>query len=137
MCTPQHLTLFSITGTLFLLFTYTLFKTQAFYIRGVNSSNVDKLTSNALGGMIMFALLSIVCGLKWWCSVVKSSGVGVVRRGVERRWWRNICCFWRTATAAGAGRMSRPNNNNNNSTQYELIDSSSEGGASAYSSRGL
>jgi hypothetical protein len=129
MCTPHHLTLFSITGTLFLLFIFTLLSTQSFYIRGVNSSNVDKLTSNALGGMIMFALLSIVCGLKWWCSVVKSSGGGVVRRGVERR-WRGICCFWRTA-------VSRPNDNNNNSTQYELIDSSSEGGASAYSSRGL
>ncbi len=134
MCTPQHLTLFSITGTLFLLFIYTLLSTQSFYIRGVNSSNVEKLTSNAFGGMIVFALLSIICGLKWWCTVVKSGGGGV-RRGVVRR-WTNICCFWRTATA-GAGRMPRPNNNNNNSTQYELIDSSSEGGASSYSSRGL
>jgi len=134
MCTPQHLTLFSITGTLFLLFIYTLLTTQSFYIRGVNSSNVEKLTSNAFGGMIVFAILSIVCGLKWW-SVAKSGG-GVVRRGVVRR-WTNICCFWRTTTA-GAGRMRRPNNNNNNnSTQYELIDSSSEGGASAYSSREL
>ena len=136
MCTPQHLTLFSITGTLFLLFIYTLLTTQSFYIRGVNSSNVEKLTSNAFGGMIVFAILSVVCGLKWWWSVVKSRGV--VRRGergVVRR-WTNICCFWRTTTA-GAGRMRRPNNNNNNSTQYELIDSSSEGGASAYSSRGL
>lgn len=140
MCTPQHLTLFSLTGTIFLLFIYTLLTTQSFYIRGVNSSNVEKLSSNALGGCILFALATIICGL-WWRSVVVKSSGGVMRRGergVTGR-WRNICCFWRTAAAdASGGSMSRrPNNNNHNSTQYELIDSSSEGGASSYSSHGL
>ena len=139
MCTPQHLTLFSLTGTIFLLFIYTLLTTQSFYIRGVNSSNVEKLSSNALGGCILFALATIICGL-WWRSVVVKSSGGMVRseRGVNVR-WRRVCCFWRTAAAdASGGSMSRrPNNNNHNSTQYELIDSSSEGGASSYSSHGL
>ena len=98
---------------------------------------MEKLSSNALGGCILFALTTIICGLWWWCGVVKSGGGGVVRseRGVTGR-WRRVCCFWRTEVADASGGMSRPNNNNN-STQYELIDSSSEGDSSAYSSRGF
>ncbi len=66
MCTPQICTLYSLSGTLFLLFVYTLLSStqNSFYIRGINSTNHDLAKRNALGGMILFLVL-LLGSLGW------------------------------------------------------------------------
>ena len=78
MCTPITFTLYTLTGTLFLLFILTLLSTQPFYIRGITNENIDRVKSSAFGAMMLFAALSIA-SLGWaWHSVSRRE-----RRGEE------------------------------------------------------
>jgi len=65
MCTPKVFSLYSVTGTLFLLFVYTLLSTQPFFIRGIN--DVERAKQSALGGMMffVFSLLGSLSLLLW------------------------------------------------------------------------
>ncbi len=75
MCTPvTYFTLYTLTGTLFLLFLLTLLFTQPFYIRGITNENIDRVKSSAFGAMMLFGGLSIV-----------SLGWAAWRHSVDRR----------------------------------------------------
>lgn len=74
MCTPATFNLYTLTGTLFLLFIYTLFCTQPFYIRGINDENLEKVKGSAFGGMMLFGVLWLVSLAWWWKSGRRGGG---------------------------------------------------------------
>ena len=63
MCTPKALTLYSLTGTLFLLLVYTLLSTQPFFIRGINDENIEQTKSSAFGALMLFTASMVLSSM--------------------------------------------------------------------------
>ena len=60
MCSSHCLTIYLLTGTLFLTFIYTLLSTQPFFISGINADNIDQVKTSALGALILFGVLFVL-----------------------------------------------------------------------------
>ena len=78
MCTPQALTLYSLTGTLFLLLVYTLLSTQPFFIRGINDENIEQTKASAFGALMLFMASMVLSSmvLLWRTRCARRRGRG-------------------------------------------------------------